>query len=426
MDSVKVGIVGCGTVGSGVVKILLQNRDIIEERIGKKIELSMVADRDVEKVKKLGVPEKFIVNDGFKVVESEVDIVVELIGGTTVAKDIVKSALENGKHVVSANKALFASYGEELFSAAFENGVSIRFEASVGGGIPVIKALNEGLVANRIEKILGIINGTANFILTEMTTRGISFEEALKIAGEKGYAEADPSLDVDGIDAAHKIAILASIAYGGWVTINDVYVKGIRDITPLDIDFAHEFGYRIKLLAVAKPDNGKVEVRVHPAMLPEDHILSSVDGVFNACLIEGDFVGPTLYYGMGAGQRPTASAVVADIADIACGRGSSVPVSLLKRGAKIPVKRPGEFVSSFYIRFTAVDKPGVLAKISSILGKYNISIKMALQKSIALNGGVPVVMTTHEASFKTVKVAIAEIDKLDVIVKPTFLCMIEE
>ncbi|WP_457567840.1 homoserine dehydrogenase [Desulfurobacterium sp.] len=426
MDSVKVGVVGCGTVGSGVVKILLENGRLIKERTGKEIELTLVADRNVERVRKLGVPEELIVDDGFAVVESDVDIVVELVGGTTVAKDIVRKALENGKHVVSANKALFASFGEELFSIAAKNGVSIRFEASVGGGIPVVKALNEGLIANKVEKILGIINGTANFILTEMTERGISFEEALEVAKEMGYAEANPSLDVDGIDAAHKIAILASIAYGGWITIDDVYVKGIREITPLDVDFAHEFGYKIKLLAVAKPDDGKVEVRVHPAMLPEGHILSSVDGVFNACLIEGDFVGPTLYYGMGAGQKPTASAVVADVADIACGRGSSVPVSLLGRGARIPVKRPGEFVSSFYLRFTAVDKPGVLAKISSILGKFNISIKMALQKSIEFNGGVPVVMTTHEAAFETVKEAIAEIDELDVIVKPTFLCMIEE
>ena len=426
MDSVKVGVVGCGTVGSGVVEILLKNGNLIEKRTGKRIELSLVADRDVEKVRKLGVAEEIIVDDGFKVVDSDVDVVVELIGGVTVAKEIVLRALKSGKHVVSANKALFASYGKELFEEAKKNGVSIRFEASVGGGIPVIKALNEGLVANRIEKILGIINGTANFILTEMTENLLPFKAALQIAKDRGYAEADPSFDIDGIDAAHKIAILSSIACGRWITVDDVYIKGIRDITPFDIEFANEFGYRIKLLAVAKFENGVVEVRVHPAFLPKSHILSSVDGVFNACLIEGDFVGPTLYYGMGAGKEPTASAVVADIADIASLRGSSVPAQLLYQESQVSIKNPEDFVSSFYLRFTAVDKPGVLSKISGILAKYGISIKMAFQKNVGFNGGVPVVMTTHEATFETVRKAVDEIDRLDVILNPTFLCMIEE
>ncbi len=426
METVKVAVVGCGTVGSGVVDILLKNKTIIEKRTGRRIELSFVADRDFEKVKKLGIDESVIKRDGFDVIDSDVDIVVELVGGTTVAREIVSAALRNGKSVVSANKALFASYGKELFKEAENNGVAIRFEASVGGGIPVIKALNEGLVANRIEKILGIINGTANFILTEMTENLLPFKEALRIAKEKGYAETDPSYDIDGIDAAHKIAILSSIASGKWITVDDVYTRGIRDITPFDIEFANEFEYRIKLLAVAKFNDSGVEVRVHPAFLPESHILSSVEGVFNACLIEGDFVGPTLYYGMGAGREPTASAVVADIADIALGKGSSVPVQLFSEEENVCVRDPEDFTTCFYLRFTALDKSGVLSRISGILAKYGISIKMAFQKNIGFNGGVPVVMTTHVAPLRTVKEAVKEIDKLDVIVNPTFLCMIEE
>ncbi|MEO2065760.1 MAG: homoserine dehydrogenase, partial [Desulfurobacteriaceae bacterium] len=296
----------------------------------------------------------------------------------------------------------------------------------VGGGIPVIKALREGLVGNRIERIYGIINGTANFILTQMTQKGLSFEEALKLAQENGYAEADPTLDVEGFDAAHKIAILSSLAFCRWVKTENVFVDGISKLTPLDIEIAkEEFGYSVKLLAVAKEVDGSLEVRVHPTMIPEEHILSSVNGVFNACLIEGDFVGETLYYGKGAGQKPTASAVVSDIVDLAVGNSFSIPECLF-RDSSLPIKEPDQFVSSFYLRFTAVDRPGVLAKIAQILGKYQISIKMALQKSIDFNGGVPVVMTTHPAKKRDIDFAVKEIDQLDVILKPTFVCMIEE
>ena len=425
--SFRVGIVGCGTVGSGVVKLLNENGKLIERRIGKRVEIAFVSDLEPEKVISLGVPKEKVYTDAFKAIEEvECDAVVELIGGTGVAKRVIEEALKRKRHVITANKALLADYGRELFTLAKENGVSLKFEASVGGGIPVIKALREGLVGNRIERIYGIINGTANFILTQMSQKGLSFEEALRLAQEKGYAEADPTLDVEGFDAAHKIAILSSLAFCRWVKTENVFVSGIRELTPLDIEIAREeFGYSVKLLAIAKETDGALEVRVHPTMIPEEHILSSVNGVFNACLIEGDFVGETLYYGKGAGQRPTASAVVSDIVDVAVGNEFCVPECLFNAD-KLPIKEPDRFVSSFYLRFTAVDKPGVLAKIAHILGKYQISIKMALQKSIDFNGGVPVVMTTHPARKREIDLAVKEIDQLDVILKPTFVCMIEE
>jgi len=427
LDSFRVGIVGCGTVGSGVVELLLENRETIESRIGRKIKIAFVADRDTEKPKKLGIPDEKIFSDAFKALDVECDAVVELVGGTTFAKEIVKTAIKRKRHVVTANKALLADYGEEIFKLARENGVSVKFEASVGGGIPVIKAVREGLVGNRIKAIYGIINGTANFILTEMSQRGISFEEALREAQEKGYAEADPSLDVDGYDAAHKIAILSSIAFCRWIRTEDVFVDGIRDLTPLDVEIAkEEFGYAVKLLAISKVSGGEVEVRVHPTMIPEGNILSSVNDVFNACLVEGDFVGRTLYYGKGAGRRPTASAVVSDIVDLALGNTFSVPECLFKENREIKLKKPNEFVSSFYLRFTAVDRPGVLARIAEILGRENISIKSALQKNIEFNGGVPIVMTTHPAKKSQIERAVEEIDRMDVIVKPTFVCMVEE
>ncbi len=422
----KVGIVGCGTVGSGVFKLLSENSDVIENRIGKKVEVSIVADKEISKAISAGVPKGKVTENWRDVVDSDVDVVVELIGGKGVAREVILSSIEKGKHVVTANKALLSDFGDELFSAAKRKGVSVGFEASVGGGIPVIKALTEGLVANRIVKILGIINGTANYILSRMTEKRVTFEDALREAKELGYAEADPTLDVEGFDTAHKIAILSSLAFCRWVKTENVYIKGVSDITPLDIEFAHEFGYRIKLLAVAKLFNGSIEVRVHPTMLPDNHILSNVEGVYNALLIEGDFVGNTLYYGKGAGMNPTASAVVSDICDIALGRSKLVPDCLFRGGEKVRIKAPDEFLSSFYLRFTADDKPGVLAKISSVLGKYNISIKMALQKNIDVNGGVPIVMTTHPAMKSTVAKAVSELDGLDVILRPTFVCMIEE
>ena len=422
----RVGIVGCGTVGSGVVKLLLQNGSLIEKRTGEKIEIAFVADKNPERVKALGVPVDKVFSDGFEALSRvSCDVVVELIGGTTVARDLIIEALKMEKHVVTANKALLADYGEDLFMLARESGVSLKFEASVGGGIPVVKALREGLVGNRIKGIYGIINGTANYILTMMTERKVDFYTALKEAQELGYAEADPTLDVEGYDAAHKIAILSSLAFCRWVKTKNVYLRGIREITPLDIELAMEFGYRIKLLAISKLEEDGMEVRVHPTMIPEDHILASVNGVFNACLIDGDFVGETLYYGKGAGEKPTASAVVADIVDLALGDYYDVPECLFEKSG-VKIKEPDEFVSSFYLRFTALDKPGVLASISRILAKFGISIKMALQKSVRVEGGVPVVMTTHPAKKRDIQRAIREIDKLDVIVKPTFVCMIEE
>jgi len=428
--SFRVGIVGCGTVGGGVVHLLTRNAALIRRRVGREIEIAFVADLARERViREFNLPPDRVFGDGLRAIEEvECDAVVELVGGTGIAKRVVEEALKRGRHVITANKALLADFGEELFALAKKSGVSLKFEASVGGGIPVIKALREGLIGNRIEKIFGIINGTANFILTKMEEEGLSFEEALKIAQREGYAEADPGLDVDGYDAAHKIAILSSLAFCRWIRTDNVFISGIRELTPLDIEIAREeFGYKVKLLAIAKEEGGELEVRVHPTMIPEEHILSSVNGVFNACLIEGDFVGETLYYGMGAGREPTASAVVSDIVDVALGNTYDIPKCLKEENGKsLPLKRPDEFTSSFYLRFTAVDKPGVLAKIAAILGKHRISIKMALQKGQSREGSVPVVMTTHPAKKRDVDAAIKEIDSLEVILKPTFVCMIEE
>ena len=426
MSAFRVGIAGCGTVGSGVVELLLKNGSEIEKKTGKKIEISFVADPVVERIKKFGISEDKIFKDGLEAIKKKkVDAVVELIGGKTVAKQLAEETLKRGIHLVTANKALLADHGKELFELARENNCVVKFEASVGGGIPVIKVLREGLVGNKIERIYGIINGTANFILSKMTQSGITFDEALREAQANGYAESDPSLDIDGYDSAHKIAVLSSIAFCRWVKTENVYVKGIREITPLDIEFAEEFGYSIKLLAISKLEGDALEVRVHPTMIPKRHILSSVSGVFNACLIYGDFVGEVLLYGKGAGKNPTASAVVSDIVDLASGNLSTFP-DCLGKDDKYKIKEPDEFVSSFYLRFSAVDKPGVLAKVSKILGEHNISIKMALQKGISISGAVPIVMTTHPARKKDIHSAVKKIDSLDVITEPTFVCMIEE
>ncbi len=421
----RIGIIGCGTVGTGVVELLKENSDLIYRRTGKHIDIAYVADRNVERVKSLGIEKVY--DDGFKALDNEdVDLVVELIGGITAAKSVTLKAIERGMDVVTANKALLADSGEEIFRKAAERNVCIKFGASVGGGIPLIRSLVRGLVANRIERIVGIINGTANYVLSSMASDGIAFDGALERAKQLGYAESDPSLDINGFDSAHKIAILSCLSYCTWINTKNVYVKGIKDVSLLDVKLAHEFRYRIKLLAIAEVINGELSIRVHPTMIPENHILSNVDGNFNACLVKGDFVGETVYYGKGAGQKPTASAVVSDIVDIALGDRFSIPRCLIDNTEKLKIKEIGDFSSNFYLRFTAVDKPGVLARISEVLGRYNISIKMALQRNMDVNGGVPIVMTTHLARQRDIRRAILEIDDLDVILKPTFSCMIEE
>ncbi len=419
---VGIGIIGFGTVGSGVVKLLLKNGTILKERVGKELVLKKVADIDLERDRGIKLPSELLTRNAEHVIEDpEVDIVVELIGGIQPARDYILKALERHKPVVTANKALLAQYGKELFKFAAERGLSIGFEASVGGGIPIVKAIKEALVGNDIKAIFGILNGTSNYILTRMSEEGMSFNEALREAQRMGIAEADPSLDVDGWDAAHKITILASLAFGRWVDFRKVYVEGIRDLTPSDIQFAKEFGYAIKLLAIAKKDPDGIQIRVHPTMVPERHLLAQTRGYFNAIYVVGDAVGPLLFYGQGAGSLPTASAVLSDLADLAKGN-CYLPSFKDEDGS---VKEMGELKTVYYLRFSAVDRPGVLSKISGILGENDISIASVIQKGRTRKGAVPIVMITHEAVERNIKRALREIDKLDVIKKPTKLIRAE-
>ncbi len=431
MQRVKVGIVGCGTVGTGTVRLLLENGNLIKERTGIDFRLVKVADLDWEREREFHVPEEIRTTD-YREVLGEADIVVELVGGTNFAKKLILEAIERGKCVVTANKHLLAEEGAEIFKRAQEKGVFLGFEASVGGGIPVIKALREGLVGNRILNILGILNGTTNYILTRMFEEGLDFSEALEEARKKGYAEADPSLDVDGWDAAHKIAILATLAYGVRIDFKEVYVEGIRNIDKLDVELGKELGYTLKLLAIAKRVDSEIEVRVHPTFIHSEEALAKVSGVYNAVMIEGDFVGKTMYYGKGAGSLPTASAVVSDIVDagkfLAYG---GKPMRVYWSKEELGVRR--NFYSRYYLRFDVPDRPGVLASISRVLADFNISIASVLQKEmvckIAGREGetvVPLVILTHKAYEEDVQRALSEIKRLPVVVDEPVLIRVEE
>jgi homoserine dehydrogenase len=422
MKLVKVGVIGFGVVGTGTIKILLNQRELIKKRTGIDIILKKVADKDIERPREINLPKEILTTDAWEIIKDpEIDIVVELVGGTTIAKEFIIEALKNGKHVVTANKALLAEHGNEIFEEALQRGLKIGFEASVGGGIPIIKVMKEGLVANKILAIYGIINGTTNFILTKMTNEGIDFQDALSEAQRLGYAEADPTLDIEGIDSAHKITILASLAYGIPLSFNKVYCEGITKITAQDIAFAREFGYKIKLLAITKILDGEIELRVHPTMVPEDYLISKVDGVFNAIYVEGDSVGETLYYGRGAGSMPTGSAVVADIVDIAKGVNTMPP----DFSEKLYIKPMEEIESMYYFRFTALDRPGVLSKISGVFGEHNISIASVIQKGRSKAGAVPLVILTHKAKEKDVLEALEKIDKLPVVAAKSVFIRVE-
>jgi homoserine dehydrogenase len=430
MKEIKIGLIGFGTVGTGVVKVLQDNAPLIEHRLGGRIRLHRIADIDLERERGVQVPQEILTTDAEAVLaDPEIAICVELVGGIEPARSFILKAMESGKHVVTANKALLALHGAEIFDAAQAHGVRIGFEASVGGGIPIIRSLREGLVANRIISLFAILNGTSNYILTRMTQEKKGFREVLKDAQRLGYAEADPILDVEGVDTAHKLAILATLAFGIRVDLNDIFVEGISDITPLDIQYSSELGYRIKLLAVGKGDGEKVELRVHPTMLPSHHLLSTVEGVFNAIYISGDAVGPAMFYGQGAGALPTGSAVVSDLVDL-CGdiikgikgRGSHLPLVASQEGA---VKTIDEVVTPYYLRFTALDRPGVLSTIAGILGKHEISIASVIQKGRMIKGAVPIVMMTHEAKGRNIHQALDEINKLDIIRAKTTLIRVE-
>jgi homoserine dehydrogenase len=433
MKEIRVGLIGFGTVGSGVGRILQKNSKLIEKRMGAKLTLKRIADIDLETDRGVKLKPGVLTDRAEDVIKDpDIDIMMELMGGIEPAKTFILKAIRNRKHIVTANKALLALHGDEIFREAYRFGVDVNFEASVGGGIPLIRSIKEGLVANRIHSIFGILNGTSNYILSKMTGEGGNFKEVLKEAQEKGYAEADSTYDIEGIDAAHKLAILVRLAFGTPFQFKEIFIGGISEIMPLDIQFGREFGYRIKLLAIAKIDKGKIEARVHPTMIPENHLLSTVEGVFNAIYIKGDAVGPTLFYGQGAGQMPTGSAVVSDLVEL--GRnvltrasGRRVPLLSFQESAfeKVPLKKMDDVVMPFYMRFSALDRPRVLSKISGILGKNEISISAVIQKGRQVNGAVPVVMMTHEAKEKNVHRALKEIDRLGVILGKTMFIRVE-
>jgi homoserine dehydrogenase len=423
MKPINVGLLGIGTVGGGTWNVLARNREEISRRAGREIRIAVVADQDVEKARRLTGGAARVVPDAFGVVASpEIDIVVELIGGYTVAKDLMLRALGNGKHVVTANKALLALHGTEIFAAAQANGVMVGFEAAVAGGIPIVKAVREGLTANRIEWIAGIINGTSNFILSEMRDRGLAFDVVLREAQARGYAEADPTFDVEGIDAAHKLTILASLAFGIPMQFSKAYTEGITKLTQADIRYAESLGYRIKLLGVTKRVAQGVELRVHPTLIPERRLIANVEGVMNAVLVKGDAVGPTLYYGAGAGAEPTASAVVADLVDVTrmltADPEHRVPHLAFQpdRLSDEKVLPMEDVVTSYYLRMRVIDRPGVLADITRILADGMISIDAMIQREPGEGEEqVDIIMLTHEAREKHVNDAIRAIEGLPVV-----------
>jgi homoserine dehydrogenase len=433
MKTFNIGMLGCGTVGTGVAKILLESKDLLRARVGADLNLLRVADIDVESDRGIRFKEGVFTTDAQAVVDDPaIDIVVEMIGGEKIAKDLIMRAIDNGKHVVTANKALIAGQGAAIFNAAAQKGVDLAFEASVGGCMPIIKTIRESLVGNQIKSMTGILNGTCNYIFTRITEDGITFDAALSDAQEKGYAEADPALDVEGLDTAHKLTILTAIAYGTEVSLNDIYIEGISNITPMDIQFAAQFGYKIKLLAISKFLGDSIEARVHPTMIAIDNPLSNVSGTLNAITVSGDAVDKMMLYGHGAGMMPTASAVIGDTVDLVrnllCGSAGRVPLLSyqMDKIRKIPILSIDEIQTQYYFRLSVLDRPGVLSAITGVLGKYGISIKSVHQKGRKAGGSVPIVMMSHLAKESSVKQAISEIADLDVVREKPALIRIED
>ena len=423
MKPIRVGLLGIGTVGGGTFNVLRRNQEEIRRRAGRAIDVVMVADLDTERAKQLTGGSVEIVNDARRVVtDPNIDIVVELIGGDGIARELVMTAIANGKHVVTANKALLAKHGTEIFRAAEEQGVMVAFEAAVAGGIPIIKALREGLTANRIQWIAGIINGTTNFILSEMRDKGLDFDVVLKQAQVLGYAEADPTFDIEGVDAAHKATIMSAIAFGVPVQFDKAYVEGITKLSATDIRYAEQLGYRIKLLGIARKLAAGIELRVHPTLIPASRLIANVEGAMNAVLVQGDAVGATLYYGKGAGAEPTASAVIADLVDITrlatADPEHRVPYLAFQSNemADTPILPMSEVTTSYYLRMRVADKPGVLADVTRILADASISIDAMLQKEAGEGETqTDLIILTHETQEKHIDRAIAAIEQLDTI-----------
>lgn len=420
MKPLQVGLLGVGTVGGGVFSVLQRNHSEIERRAGRDIQIKMVADINTARAEEIVQGRAHIVSDAYQVIQNpDIDVVIELIGGYGIAKELVMAAIANGKHVVTANKALIAVHGNEIFAAAKEKGVIVAFEAAVAGGIPIIKALREGLTANRIEWIAGIINGTTNFILSEMRDKGSSFDEVLKEAQRLGYAETDPTFDIEGIDAAHKASIMSAIAFGVPVQFDQAYIEGITQLEPIDIQYAEQLGYRIKLLGITKKTSYGIELRVHPTLIPAKKLIASVEGAMNAVQVHGDAVGTTLYYGKGAGSEATASAVIADLVDVvryeAVQPSKRVPYLAFQEDKVMPtvVMPIGEITTSYYLRLKVSDEKGVLANITKILADHNISIDALLQKEAAQGESqTDLVILTHQTQEKYMLEAIGSIEQL--------------
>ncbi|MER0214711.1 MAG: homoserine dehydrogenase [Nitrosomonas sp.] len=434
MKPIQIGLLGIGTVGGGTYTVLKRNREEIARRAGREIIVTMIADKDLEKARALADSNVIVTGNAHEITTNpDIDIVVELIGGQTIAKDLILEALAHGKHVVTANKALLANHGTEIFAAARAKGVIIAFEAAVAGGIPIIKALREGLTANRITWIAGIINGTSNFILSEMREKGLSFEQVLAEAQKLGYAEADPTYDIEGIDAAHKITLMSAIAFGIPVQFSKVYTEGITKLTGEDIRYAEQLGYRIKLLGITKRVEKGIELRVHPTLIPVRRLIANVEGVMNAIVVKGDAVGATLYYGAGAGAEPTASSVIADLVDVTRLHTAdpmyrvpplSFQPDLLSDTPVIPME---EVETSYYLRIQVIDKPGVMAEITRIVADNHISISALLQKEASDESDqVSVIMLTHLTVEKNINAAIARIEALSVVSGKVFRLRIEE
>jgi homoserine dehydrogenase len=423
---IKVGLLGIGTVGSGTFKVLQRNQEEIRRRAGRGIEITMVADLDTERARAIVGPDVTVVNDARQVIANpEIDIVIELIGGYGIAKALVLEAIAAGKHVVTANKALLAVHGSEIFAAASAKGVIVAFEAAVAGGIPIIKALREGLTANRIEWVAGIINGTTNFILSEMRSKGLDFGVVLKEAQRLGYAEADPTFDIEGVDAAHKATIMSAIAFGVPVQFDKAHVEGITALQAADIRYAEQLGYRIKLLGIARRRDTGIELRVHPTLIPSTRLIANVEGAMNAVVVQGDAVGPTLYYGKGAGSEPTASAVIADLVDITrlhtADPDHRVPHLAFQPGSlsSTPILPIDDVVTSFYLRLQVADQTGVLARITGILAEHDISIDAVLQRESAEGEKhTDLIILTHQTVEGRMKAALAKMQALPTVLAP--------
>lgn len=431
-SEIGVGLIGFGTVGTGVTRVLIENAELIRRRVGVPVTLVRIADLDITRDRGIAIPPGVLTTDIQQVLtDPRVDIVIELMGGYDLAKRVILDAVQRGKHVVTANKALLAVHGEEIFAAASRQGIDLGFEASVGGGIPVIRALMEGLAANNIQSIYGIINGTSNYILSRMTSEGQRFDVVLEEAKRAGYAEADPTFDVAGTDSAHKLTIMVSLAYGTPVNFKEIYTEGITGLTPLDIAYAKEFGFTIKLLAIAKYSDGEIEARVHPTMVPSASQIAKVDGVYNAIQLVGDAVEDVVLYGRGAGSMPTGSAVVSDVMAIARNllkdAAGRVPPASYQPDQRRPLRmRPMEEITSlYYIRFMVVDRPGVLSQIAGVLGRYGISISSVLQQGRKEGQTVPVVIMTHMAKERDIQNALREINPMSYISEPTTLIRVE-